>query len=181
MSTTSSKAGSGARLSWFAKETASAKVLIATLLILLIAILTGCSSAAAPVAPTPAPPLETVIAPTPTVAPAPTASAVNTPAAARAAPGSTPSAIVPAVAQPAVTAAAADLANRLGVATSAIGVVEVTSATWPNGALGCPKPGIMYSQIVTPGYRIILASGGRNYEYHSGRGSNVVSCAPTGP
>jgi hypothetical protein len=34
----------------------------------------------------------------------------------------------------------------------------------------------MYSQIVTPGFRIILAVGGQTYEYHSGRGNNVVSC-----
>jgi hypothetical protein len=75
----------------------------------------------------------------------------------------------------------ADLATRLGVPASAISVDEVTSATWPNGALGCPKPGIMYSQIVTPGYRIILSTNGRIYEYHSGRGSYVVACTPTGP
>jgi hypothetical protein len=75
-----------------------------------------------------------------------------------------------------VAAARAELAGRLGIPASSLAVVSVTSATWPNGALGCPKPGIMYSQIVTPGYRIILAAGGQNYEYHSGRGNNVVSC-----
>jgi hypothetical protein len=83
---------------------------------------------------------------------------------------------VPPAAQPAVAAATADLAGRLGVPTSVIKVVSVTSATWPNGALGCPKPGILYSQIVTPGYRIILAVSGQRYEYHSGRGINIVSC-----
>jgi hypothetical protein len=75
-----------------------------------------------------------------------------------------------------VAAATGLLAARLGVPASAIGVVSVTSATWPNSALGCPKPGFVYAQIVTPGYRIILTAGGQNYEYHSGRGNNVVSC-----
>jgi hypothetical protein len=34
----------------------------------------------------------------------------------------------------------------------------------------------MYSQIVTPGYRIVLTANGQTYEYHSGRGNALVSC-----
>ena len=69
-----------------------------------------------------------------------------------------------------------DLAKRESVAVDQVKVVSVTSVQWPTTALGCPQPGIMYAQIVTPGYRIVLESKGQTYEYHSDRGRRVVYC-----
>jgi len=34
----------------------------------------------------------------------------------------------------------------------------------------------MYSQIVTPGYLIVIAGGGKNLEYHSDTRGRVVLC-----
>jgi hypothetical protein len=136
--------------------------------------LIGCSApTAAPVASTQTPVAAPSVTPSTTVVAATLTSVLPANA-----PGltSTPSDEVPAAAQPAIAAATTDLVGRLGVPASSIAVGGVTSATWPNGALGCPKPGFMYSQIVTPGYRIILSAGGQTYEYHSGRGNTVVSC-----
>lgn len=79
---------------------------------------------------------------------------------------------------PVVTAVMADLAKRSGVSVSAISLTSLSSAEWPDGSLGCPRPGIMYSQIVTPGYRIILSAGGQTYEYHTGRGTAFTFCTP---
>ncbi len=70
-----------------------------------------------------------------------------------------------------------DLAKREGVAVDQISVVSVSAVQWPTSALGCPQPGVMYSQIVTPGYRIVLEANGVTYEYHSDRGRRAVYCA----
>ncbi|MDQ3328852.1 MAG: hypothetical protein M3506_10065, partial [Chloroflexota bacterium] len=31
-------------------------------------------------------------------------------------------------------------------------VVSITAQEWPDSALGCPEPGMMYQQVITPGY-----------------------------
>jgi len=68
-----------------------------------------------------------------------------------------------------------DLAQRLGLTPEAIRLVSVEAVDWPDASLGCPQPGMMYAQVITPGYRIILSASGENYEYHTSlRG--VVFC-----
>jgi hypothetical protein len=81
-------------------------------------------------------------------------------------------------AQPAVT----DLAERLGVDESAITVVSIEEVTWPDGSLGCPEPGMMYSQALEDGTLIVLDVDGTTYEYHSGVGADPFYCeTPTPP
>ena len=83
---------------------------------------------------------------------------------------------VPTEAVPSVDAAKQHLAQQSGVPVDQITALSVTKVNWPTSALGCPQPGRMYAQMVTPGYRIILQAGGKTYEYHSDRGQHVVSC-----
>lgn len=64
--------------------------------------------------------------------------------------------------------AVSDLATRLGETDAEIEVVSQEEVTWPDSSLGCPKPGMMYAQVLTPGLRIVLSAGGKRYEYHSG-------------
>jgi hypothetical protein len=73
-------------------------------------------------------------------------------------------------------AALDDLAQRLGIAKSSIRVIQAEAVEWPDASLGCPKPGMMYAQVITPGYRIVLQANGKRYEYHTGRGAAVVLC-----
>jgi len=62
----------------------------------------------------------------------------------------------------------ADAAARTGVAVANLTVVEATSVTWPNGALGCPQPGMMYTDMIVPGYHVIVEAGGRRLDYRFG-------------
>jgi hypothetical protein len=41
------------------------------------------------------------------------------------------------------------------------------------------KPGMMYAQIITPGYRILLSYDGQIYPYHSDQRGRVVYCEPS--
>ncbi len=68
-----------------------------------------------------------------------------------------------------------DLAERLGIAQDEIRIVEVKAVEWPDASLGCPQPGKMYAQVITPGYEIVLSAGGREYAYHTG-GNNLILC-----
>ncbi|HEU65152.1 MAG TPA: hypothetical protein ENN57_00615 [Chloroflexi bacterium] len=79
-------------------------------------------------------------------------------------------------AEPAVEQAKEDLANRKGVDKEHVTVVAVKAVNWPDTSLGCPEPGMVYAQVITPGYRILLSYGGQTYEYHSDQGDRVVYC-----
>jgi hypothetical protein len=64
--------------------------------------------------------------------------------------------------------AKADLAERLGTTADQITLVSSEEVTWRDGSLGCPQPGMSYTQALIDGSRIILESGGKKYEYHAG-------------
>jgi hypothetical protein len=83
---------------------------------------------------------------------------------------------MPPVSAPAVTGEApadlidqiiADLIQRTGAERQAISLVRSESTTWPDGALGCPEPGMSYLQVLTDGYWIVLAVGEENYDYRA--------------
>jgi hypothetical protein len=69
-----------------------------------------------------------------------------------------------------------DLAQRLGVAEEEIAVKSLEGMQWPDTSLGCPQPGMMYAQVVTPGYRVVLEVDGQVYEAHTDEGHSVVWC-----
>jgi len=66
-----------------------------------------------------------------------------------------------------VAAAIEDLASCLAVAVAKIEVIRAEEVQWPNSALGWPEPGMMYTQALVPGYRVILGCDGRQFEYHT--------------
>jgi hypothetical protein len=63
--------------------------------------------------------------------------------------------------------ARADLARKLGVEKDAVTINSFRPVEWPDASLGCPAEGQMYTQQLTKGFTIELASAGKNYEYHS--------------
>ncbi|MGH2461584.1 MAG: hypothetical protein ACRDIY_22235 [Chloroflexota bacterium] len=69
-----------------------------------------------------------------------------------------------------------DLATRLGVPPGQIDLLGVSSTSWADSSLGVPRPGLAYSQTVTPGYQITLQASGQAYVYHSDTGRLVVYC-----
>lgn len=77
---------------------------------------------------------------------------------------------------PLVMQAIRDLAGRLHVGFDAITVVSAEAVVWPDGALGCPQPGMEYIQVQQDGMRIVLAAGGREYHYHSGETRGPFLC-----
>jgi hypothetical protein len=70
-----------------------------------------------------------------------------------------------------------DLARRALVKHDQITVVSATEQQWPDGAMGCPQPGQMYTQMIVPGYRVVLQAAGERYAYHSDRRGNFIVCS----
>src|SRR5262245_24162730 len=61
----------------------------------------------------------------------------------------------------------AEVATQASVKASDVKVVSAQAVNWPNGALGCPQPGMMYTQAIVPGYRVELEASGKRYVYHA--------------
>ena len=77
--------------------------------------------------------------------------------------------------------ARADLAQRLSIPASQIKAKESKEAYWPDASMGCPQLGILYAQIPTPGYIIVLVHSGNEFEYHADTHANVRYCENPAP
>ena len=70
----------------------------------------------------------------------------------------------------------AELASQKGLAAEDVKVISVEAVNWPNGALGCARPGAMYTQAIVPGYRVVLEASGERYAYHASRKGEFKLC-----
>ena len=70
-----------------------------------------------------------------------------------------------------------DLEQR-GVAPGEVSVESSVSVTWPDGSLGCPRPGMMYTQALEPGMRVLVRAAGRLYDYRFGQQGTPRLCVP---
>ena len=68
------------------------------------------------------------------------------------------------------------LAQRLNIAVDQIVVSDIKPVVWRDAGLGCPKPGVDYIQVETPGYNILLGAGGKTYTYHTDATKRFVQC-----
>lgn len=48
---------------------------------------------------------------------------------------------------------------------------------WSDASLGCPQEGMMYAQVITPGYKLVFDRAGASYAvYTNSDGSHTVVC-----
>jgi hypothetical protein len=75
----------------------------------------------------------------------------------------------------AIALARAALGRELGVGESDAGeLVRAEPVDWPNPSLGCPRKGMVYPQVVTPGWRLTFRVAGREWRVHVGGGRAIV-------
>ena len=139
-------------------------------LLCLAVLICGCGALPSPT-PTGAPPATPTPAPTAVPTRVPMSTPTSLPPFTPAAPGLSGSA---AIAQLAVT----ELAGRLNVKATDIQVKSVEPVDWPDASLGCPQPGMMYIQMITPGYKVTLSAGGKDYVVHTDGKQRAVYCLP---
>lgn len=73
--------------------------------------------------------------------------------------------------------AKADLVSRIAVEEADIEVLKAEEITWSDGSLGCPKPGVSYTQALVDGFQVILFADGRAYDYHAGSDAKPFICS----
>jgi hypothetical protein len=76
----------------------------------------------------------------------------------------------------AVAAARADAARRRSVDAAAFEIVSAERVTWPDGSIGCPQPGIMYTMALVPGFRVRLRHQNDVLDYHASARGALVLC-----
>jgi hypothetical protein len=69
-----------------------------------------------------------------------------------------------------------NLSQKLKISIDQVVVVSIKQITWQDASLGCPKPGIDYIRVETPGYTIMLEAGGQTYNYHTDESKRVILC-----
>ena len=72
--------------------------------------------------------------------------------------------------------ALADAGKRSGLAASALQVISAEAVTWPDGALGCPQPGMLYTQALVPGFLVRIRAGAEVLRYHAGSRGGPAFC-----
>jgi len=68
------------------------------------------------------------------------------------------------------------LARKFQLNKDQINLFSVEAMIWPDASLGCPQAGIVYAQVETPGYQIVLEATGGSYSYHTDDISRVILC-----
>jgi hypothetical protein len=74
----------------------------------------------------------------------------------------------------------ADAADRAGIAPGEVVVVRAQAVQWPDGSLGCPEPGMMYTQAIVDGYWVELDAAGTAFDYRLNERGNFRLCATPG-
>ena len=67
--------------------------------------------------------------------------------------------------------------EETGVDPSEIEVVLAEAVTWSDGSIGCPEEGMMYTQTLVPGYRVILDVAGEELAFHAPESGDFFPCA----
>lgn len=76
---------------------------------------------------------------------------------------------------PAQIAALSHLSETLNLPADQITLISTESVTWSDGCLGVQKMGMMCTQALVEGYKIIFEADGKEYELHTNEtGSSVV-------
>ena len=70
----------------------------------------------------------------------------------------------------------ADAAERAGVDAAGVEVLQAEATTWNDGSLGCPEPGMFYTQALVDGYHVILEAGGEEFDYRLTANGGSVLC-----
>ena len=60
-----------------------------------------------------------------------------------------------------------DMIERTGAARDKIAVIRAQATVWNDGSLGCPQPGVFYTQAMVNGYWVVLEVDGQKYDYRA--------------
>ena len=62
---------------------------------------------------------------------------------------------------------ARDHLERFGISPVSVKILDVEKVDWGDASLGNPEPGMMYAQVITPGFKMSLTADGGTYIFHT--------------
>jgi hypothetical protein len=68
------------------------------------------------------------------------------------------------------------LNSSQGITPPMITVKSFEAVDFPSSALGCPQDGMMYTEAIVSGHKVVLEAQGKEYDYRIGGAENVVLC-----
>ena len=77
-------------------------------------------------------------------------------------------------------AVVADAAKRFKVAESSVVLTRAEQVDWPDGSLGCPEPGRVYTQMLVAGFRVVAKTAAGEMLYHTDTQGMARNCATIG-
>ncbi len=69
-----------------------------------------------------------------------------------------------------------DLASRTGASSGEIRVLRDQAMVFNDGSLGCPQPGMFYTQATVAGYWVVLELGQVEYDYRATENGSFILC-----
>jgi hypothetical protein len=69
-----------------------------------------------------------------------------------------------------------DMQTNFSVSQDQAVLVRAESVIWPDGSLGCPQPGVMYTQALVEGYWIQFMVGDQVYDYRATQNGSFQLC-----
>ena len=72
----------------------------------------------------------------------------------------------------------ADAAERSGLAQDELAVSDSRQVTWGDGSLGCPEPGMNYTQALVPGWHVLVVAGEARLDYRLAAQGYFRLCEP---
>ena len=70
----------------------------------------------------------------------------------------------------------ADAAERTGLPRADLVVTRAEAVTWNDGSLGCPEPGMLYTQALVDGYHVVIGADDERLDYRVGGGAAFKLC-----
>jgi hypothetical protein len=93
-----------------------------------------------------------------------------------------PSGVTGAVPDALLAEIVADASERAGVPADELEIVTAAAVTFNDGSLGCPQPGMLYTQALVEGYHVVVRGPEREFDYRAAQRGGFRLCEnPVGP
>jgi hypothetical protein len=69
-----------------------------------------------------------------------------------------------------------EAAKRANVPPQELVIVRAEAVVWNDGSLGCPEPGMEYTQALINGYWVVIKAAAREYDFRVGGGGSFRLC-----
>jgi hypothetical protein len=69
-------------------------------------------------------------------------------------------------------------AQTTGHPPEAFTVVQAEQVVWSDGSLGCPEPGVMYTQALVDGFLVVVEADTPRLQYHASASGGFKLCQP---